>query len=303
MKAIVTGANGFVGSHLIELLVKNNVSVLAIDVSFAKSRLKDSPLIKPLELSIEDIDSLTSLVNKNEYDLFYHFAWLGSAGPLRADKEVQTRNVIWTTNCLETAEKIGCKKFICAGSIMEYEVIESTYSNDNHVPNNNLYAAAKSYAHQLCKALATNYKIEMVWGYITNTFGVGEISPRFINTTIRKIINNEQLEFSAATQNYDFIYIDDVSEAFYSLGLYGQDGKGYLIGSGEAKTLRLFIEDICDALDYKGTPIFGSVQSNGVNLDLSCYSIDELKNDCHFVPKVSFKEAIKKTKDWLEGLK
>ena len=302
MKAIVTGANGFVGSHLIDLLVKNNHEVLAIDISFANSRLEENPMVKRLELSIEDIGSLEKLINKGEYDIFYHFAWLGSAGPLRADKNVQTKNALWTTDCLEVADKIGCKKFVCAGSIMEYEMKECTYSNSVNNQNNNLYAAAKSYAHELCKAIASKLSVDFVWAYITNTYGVGEISPRFINTTIRKIINNEQLEFSAATQNYDFVYIDDVSEAFYRLGLYGKDGKGYLIGSGEAKPLRSFIEEMCEVLDYKGNPVFGAVQSNGISLDLSTYSIKDLKEDCHYSAKVSFKEGIIKTKEWLEGL-
>jgi UDP-glucose 4-epimerase len=87
-----------------------------------------------------------------------------------------------------------------------------------------------------------------VWAYITNTYGVGESSPRFLNSTIRKIIHGEPLEFTSGIQNYDFIYVTDVAKAFRLLGEKGKANKGYIIGSGAAKPLRQFVEEILSNL-------------------------------------------------------
>ena len=298
MRAIVTGANGFVGSNLVKKLVENNIEVLAIDISFNPSRLEDDEIIEKKELSIDNISELKKIITKS-YDVFYHFAWVGSAGPLRADALIQTKNALWTVDCLKTANEIGCKKFICAGSIMEYEVINNVYEQNTVPSMANIYSAAKSYAHELCKPIANQLGIDLIWAYITNAYGVGEKSPRFINTTLRKIINNEPLEFTAGTQNYDFVYIDDVANAFYLIGLHGKKNKGYMIGSGHARPLKEFIIEMCDANAKDNKPLFGNVPFTGVNLDVDTYDISELVNDCGFKAEISFAEGTKRTIDWL----
>ena len=70
MKAIVTGANGFVGSSLIKKLIANNIEVLAIDISFANSKLPKSDLIFKKEVSIENIQELAQEMNNRDYEFF-----------------------------------------------------------------------------------------------------------------------------------------------------------------------------------------------------------------------------------------
>ncbi len=300
MRAIVTGANGFVGSALVNKLVENNIEVLALDVSFNSSRLVDSNKIVKLELSIEYIDTLPNYLNGKKYDVFFHFAWIGSAGPLRMDEKIQVQNAMLTVDCLRTAKKIGCTKFICAGSIMEFEVHEVMYAQGSKPSASYIYGVGKVLAHELCKPIANQIGIDLIWTYITNAYGVGEKSPRFINTTLRKIINNESLEFTAGTQNYDFIYIDDVANAFYLIGLHGKVNKGYMIGSGNARPLKEFIIEMCDVNARENMPLFGNVPFTGVSVPIETFSIDELMNDCGFKPTVSFAEGTRRTIEWLK---
>lgn len=302
MKAIVTGANGFVGSNVVKKIVEEGYEVLAIDISFQNSRLPKSEQIETLELSIENISELKDIVEKNTYDCFYHFAWVGSAGPLRMDERMQTNNALWTVDCLKAAASIGCTKFICAGSIMEYEVNEVVYAQETKPSKAYIYGVGKVLAHELCKPIANELGIQLVWAYITNAYGVGEKSPRFINTTLRKIIKGDKLEFTSGTQNYDFIYISDVANAFFLLGLYGIANKGYLIGSGNAKPLKEFILEMCKANSKNNPPIFGNVPFTGVNIPIETYSIEELVKDCGFAAKISFAEGTKMTIDWLKEI-
>lgn len=299
MRAIVTGANGFVGSALVKKLVEKNIEVLAIDVAFNPSRLEDNSKITKLELSIENIKDLKNRINTT-YDVFYHFAWLGSAGPLRCDENVQVRNAMWTVDCLRTAHEIGCKKFICAGTIMEYEVHAAMYAQGSKPGAAYIYGVGKVLAHELCKPIANQIGIDLIWTYITNAYGVGEKSPRFINTTLRKIIHNEPLEFTAGTQNYDFVYIDDVANAFYLIGLHGKANKGYMIGSGNARPLKEFIIEMCNANAKDNKPLFGNVPFTGVNVDINTFDISDLVHDCGFEPTVSFAEGTRRTIEWLK---
>ena len=302
MRVIVTGANGFVGSALIKKLVENNIEVLAIDLSFNPSRLEDNSKIKKLEMSIDSIKNLPLYLNDIKYDIFYHFAWVGSAGPLRMDEKIQVQNAMWTVDCLRIAKEIGCTKFICAGSIMEFEVHEAMYAQGSKPGAAYIYGVGKVLAHELCKPIANAIGIDLVWAYITNAYGVGEKSPRFINTTLRKIIHNEPLEFTAGTQNYDFVYIDDVAYAFYLIGLHGKANKGYMIGSGNARPLKEFIIEMCNANAGNNKPLFGNVPFTGVNVPIETFDIDDLIIDCGFEAKVSFAEGTKKTIEWLKDV-
>lgn len=149
--------------------------------------------------------------------------------------------------------------------------------------------------------MASDIGIELVWPLITNAYGVGEVSPRFINTTIRKIINKEPLEFTSAVQNYDFVYIDDVVRALYLICEKGKPFCEYVIGSSKAKPLKEFIKEMIENLDPSLKPIFGNVEFTGTNMPIETFNIKNLNDDTGFMPQVSFCEGIIKTKEFLES--
>lgn len=301
MKAIVTGANGFIGAYLVNKLLDEGIDVLAMSRKFDNNIIKQSDKLRKIEFDASNIKQIESKINYGEYELFYHLAWDGLSGEARTDESIQMNNALMTVACLKTASKIGCKKFICAGSIMEFETMHITYEEVSNSEVTNCYGASKMLAHTLCKSIANSLGIELIWGYITNAYGIGEISLRFINTTLTKILNKEDLNFTSATQNYDFVYVTDIAKALYLMGLYGKNNKCYMIGSGNAKTLKEFILDICKMFPEAKKPKFGSVPFNGINLPLDIYSIKELENDCKFKCDVTFEKGIKMTMDWLGG--
>jgi nucleoside-diphosphate-sugar epimerase len=151
-------------------------------------------------------------------------------------------------------------------------------------------------------SVAAKLGIELVWPEITNAYGVGELSPRMVNTTIRKCIKGEAPQFTAGTQNYDFVYIDDVARAFYLIGKNGKPFHEYLIGSSTARPLKEFLlemrQSIAPDLDF----IFGDIPFTGTNLPLSVFDCSQTEKDTGFKAEISFAEGTKRTRDWLAGL-
>lgn len=299
---IITGADGFVGSHTAEYFLSQGKNVLALDMGEKPRRLKPHPKLAYLQCDISDTEELIKLIPKNTYDTFVHFAWAGSAGDARIDYNLQMRNALDTVKCIKAAKELGCGRFVCAGSIMEYEVEAAVHTQGSRPGMGYIYGMGKHIAHCMSKAVAANIGIDLLWPMITNAYGEGEFSPRFVNTTLRKIINGEPLQFTAATQNYDFVYVTDVAKAFYLVAEKGQPFKEYLIGSGDAKPLKQFILQMVESCGPECKPIFGDVPFTGTNMPLSTFDISDIRTDCGFEPEVDFKEGTKRTMEWLKSI-
>jgi nucleoside-diphosphate-sugar epimerase len=296
--AIVTGANGFIGSNVVKKLADNAVFVTA--VSRKNNNIMKSDNVRFISLDMDDINKLPELDVKG--DIFYHFAWRGVSGNESADLDIQLQNIRWNVNALKVSKKIGCNRFVGTGSIMEREVLVSALGQGNCPDMREIYKAAKFAAHSVTKSIAADIGIEHIWGSITNAYGPGELSPRFINSTILKILNNEPLKFTAATQNYDFIYIDDAAEAFFRIGEAGRPFHEYLIGSSKAKALQEFITEMIDILSPGQKLFFGSAPFSGINLNLEDFDCTVTEKDTGFRAKTSFADGIKKTAAWLKNL-
>lgn len=303
-KAIVTGANGFVGSHVCKELSDRGVKLYAVikDTNENISTIENLDGIEIVYCELNEIGTLSEKISDRDIDVFYHFAWVGSAGPLRCNEEIQLQNALWTAQALRTADKMNCKKFVNAGSIMEKETYTAVYTQESKPGLPYIYGAGKLIARSICKPIANSLNIDLCWAVITNAYGAGEFSPRFVNSTIRKIIAGEPLQFTAATQNYDFIYIDDVAKAFVAIGEYGIANKEYTIGSGNARPLKEFIIEMQQALAPEAEPIFGDIPFTGVNMPLEAFSTADIEKDCHFKPEISFAEGAKLTMEWIKSV-
>ena len=296
--AIITGANGFVGGALTRELLANDYKVYALDREGCCGNLPKDPRCIFIPCDLADMASLVEKISVGEADMMFHFAWVGSAGPLRADTKMQLQNAQWTVDSLRVARELGCKRFICAGSIMEHETIAAAYTQGNKPGLGYIYGSGKLVAHTMCMSVAADIGIDLLWPEITNAYGVGERSPRMINSTIQKCIRGEAPQFTAGTQNYDFVYIDDVARAFRLIGENGKPFHEYLIGSSTARPLKEFLLEMKQAIAPDLDFNFGDIPFTGIDLPLSKFNCSQTERDTGFRAQISFAEGCKRTSDW-----
>lgn len=295
---IISGANGFVGSALTRELINHGTKVIALDMEGHNDNLPDDSLVTFYAFSLEDPAGIKEKIKDKDIDAFYHFAWAGSAGAGRADTALQLKNAQWTVDCLRLAKDLGCRRFINAGSIMELETMRACFAPGNRPGLGYIYGSGKLAAHTMCKSVAADIGIDLIWAMITNAYGVGEKSPRMVNTTIQKCIRGEAPQFTAGTQNYDFVYIDDVARAFRLIGEKGKPFHEYLIGSSHARPLKEFLLEMKEAIAPELDFIFGDIPFTGVNQPLEDFDCTATKNDTGFEAEISFGEGCKRTRDW-----
>ena len=301
-KAIITGADGFVGSYTVANFLENGCEVLALDIGAEPIRLKKQLGMTYMQCDISNTVKMLEKIPHDNFDTFVHFAWAGSAGAARVDYNLQMQNALNTVECVITAHELGCERFVCAGSIMEYEVEAVVHAQRSRPNMAYIYGMGKHVAHCMCKSVAANIGIDLIWPMITNAYGVGELSPRFVNTTIHKVINGEPLEFTSATQNYDFVYITDVARAFYLIAKNGRPFCEYMIGSSNARPLKEFILEMQRELAPDMVLHFGNVPFTGIDMPTATFDTSATERDCGFKAEISFAHGTRMTMEWLKTL-
>lgn len=301
MKAIVSGANGFIGTALCKSLSKQGHQVYAIvkDDKEYISEIEKFPNVEIITCELAEYRNLSSVIVEREFDIFYHLAWIGSAGTMRGDIRAQIDNVQYTCSLVQTCIELKCKRIVFASSIMEYEVIAAVNS-DLSLNKSSIYSIAKLSADYFLKALANSEGIEYIRAVISNIYGPGENSPRLINTSIRKLLKGEHCAFSPGEQIYDFIYIDDAAQSFVAIGKKGVNNKTYYIGSRKPRPLKEFLVEMNTQICPNNQIGLGELEFEGVSLMYNEFDIDAIYKDTGFTPKYSFSEGIKNTIEWIK---
>ena len=300
-KVIVTGANGFIGTALCRELSNQGISVIAV-VRNEEENISNIENLKGLRVVYSDLSEFKNLnekISDRDIDVLYHLAWVGSAGPLRGSADVQFNNIKYTCDTVKACSKMNCKRFVFASSIMEYE-IEAVMATDATPGINTLYSSAKVSADYMARTIAGSLGVDYIRAVISNIYGPGELSPRLVNTSIRKLLNGEHCAFSAGEQTYDFIYIDDAAKTFVAIGEKGVANRTYYIGSQNPRPLKEFLCELRDQVDPNIEIGLGEIPFNGVSLTYTEFDIHAVKNDTGFIPSVSFTEGIKNTIEWIK---
>lgn len=301
-RAIITGGTGFVGSAVIQELLAHQVEVWAVvrpdfHQRMDTSRLKDLP-VHYVECNFREIATLPGKLTERGFDVWYQFAWDGLRGEALTDYTTQLNNTKWTLDAVVAAAEIGCKKFVGSGSVSQYELEVKHGQIDMH-DKHRVYKTAKLACQYMGNSVAQANNIEFIWPIITNIYGVGESSPRLINSMIRNLQTGKHQSLSEGEQIYDFIYITDAAKAFRLIGEKGRSGRIYTIAQGRAQPLKYFLTTLRDIVAPCAELGFGELEFNGIYLPAEAYNIDQLRSDTDFVPDISFEEGIRRTAEWI----
>jgi UDP-glucose 4-epimerase len=222
-KILVIGGAGFIGSHVVAELLKENVESVVIYDNFArgcldniKESLKDKRcIIYPHGGDIRDTDILNEAMKGVDYVFHLAAMWLLHCKDFpRTAFEV---NIQGTFNVLEACVKNGIKKLIYSSSASVYgDAIEVPMKESHPFNNKNFYGATKISGEAMCTAFNDRYGLEVIGLRYMNVYGPGQDQyaayTGVIPIMLNKIDQNEvPVIYGDGTQAYDFIYVEDVA--------------------------------------------------------------------------------------------
>lgn len=297
-RVIVTGGNGFIGSSLIKKLIEKGIEVVAVDLSFATSRLPESTQITTIEAGVDAY--LIEKLPAGEYDAFYHLAWRGVNGAEKADPTLQLSNIQMAVDCANICKQLGVKKYLCAGTVAE----NATFSlpHLSQTSGGMMYGVAKHACNLIVEDYCKNIDLPFVWMQFSNIYGVGNKTGNLVSYTLGELLAGKEATFGPAQQPYDFIYVDDLIEAVYRLGSNDTPKAFYYIGSGAPRKLAdylLRIGELAGCVDKVG---IGVRADDGIKYTMEMFDNSDLVSAIDDYVATTFDEGIVKTIDWLKKL-
>lgn len=291
-RIVVTGATSMIGIALIEECIKNDVEVLAI-IRKNSNRLYRLPQSELLHIVECDLDELEIISSEKSYDVFYHLAWAYTLKEYRDDPVLQEKNIRYTLDAVNLAKKLGCGKFVGAGSQAEYGQIEGIISADTRPEPSTAYGITKLSANMLSQRMCEKLGMTHIWGRIFSVYGCNDNENTMINYAIDQFIKGEVASFSSAVQIWNYLYESDAGMIFYLLGEKNLEAGIYCIANEESRPLNEYIKDMAKtfggAAEFKFAPLDSSIKPAGLLADVRKTI---LATGYH--PQINFKEGISK---------
>ncbi|MBN1203276.1 MAG: SDR family oxidoreductase [Anaerolineae bacterium] len=305
---LVTGGAGFIGSHIIDALLKDGHNVRVVDNFSTGKRENLAHVMHQIDLhaiSITDREALAEIMQGVDYVI--HLAALASVTRSVKDPIASNEhNVTGTLNVLITARDAGVKRVLYSGSSSAYGDVESEYKSEDMTPCPlSPYAVAKLAAEHYCQAFTHVYGLETVIVRYFNVFGPRQDPLSLYSAVIPKFVtamldDHPPVVEGDGLQSRDFTYIDNVVHgSLLALHTDGVAGETFNIACGGRTNLLDMIDDLNALLGKDIQPVFTDPRPGDVRHSRA--SIEKARRLLGYEPVMSFKDGLARTLAWYEA--
>ncbi len=310
---LITGGAGFIGSNLVNLLLKEpNIKITCIDnfdifydIGIKKSNIAEhlkNPNYKLIEADICNINEMKSKLS-NHYDVVIHLAAKVGVRPSVQDPRIYTEvNVLGTNNMLELARQLKCKKFIFASSSSVYGMNPNTpwKEDDQLLLPTNPYGSSKISGELLGLVYSNLFNIQFIGLRFFTVFGPRQRPDLVIHKFAKLISRDQPIEvYGSKDSGRDYTYIDDIISGIRAALDYS--GSQYeIINLGNNKPVKLseLIINLEEVLGKKA--IIKRLSEQPGDLLFTCADINKARILLGYQPKTSVSEGLQKFADWFK---
>lgn len=294
-KILVTGASGFIGSYVVQILLKKGFEVHAV-TSASSSIVHDRLIWHQLDLlKIEDIDSLCASI---QVSYLLHLAWV--TDPNKYWNSID--NFHWLKASIQLFDsfiKYGGKRIVSSGSCAEYDWSYG-YCTEGLTPcskSSASYVVCKQALSSVLHSFAEECCISVACGRPFYSYGSNEQVERLVPYVITNLLNNERVFCRNGNLIRDYLYVEDVADAFVSLLISEIEGV-VNIASGQPVAIRDLVNYIAEKLNKNSLVEMVNKSTDKDQATLVLANTERLNYELLWRPAHSLDAALDKTLLW-----
>ncbi|MGC2064074.1 MAG: NAD(P)-dependent oxidoreductase [Thermodesulfovibrionales bacterium] len=290
-RILVTGASGFIGSHLCRSLHKSGAEVHAVS---RKTYTSDDPCLHWWQGDLSDIEVVRKIISAVKPDIIFHLAsHVAGARHLDLVLPMFNSNLCAAVNILTVATETGCRRIVLAGSLEEPGL------NDNEMVPCSPYAAAKWAASMYARMFYALYKTPVVIARLFMVYGPGQNDlSKLVPYVTLSLLREEAPKLSSGKREVDWIYVEDVVDGLIAMAHSPKvNGCTIDLGSGNLVAIRTVVEHIAEYIDSPVKPLFGALADRPmeqVRVANTATTYDAIR----WKPTTSLEKGLERTVNW-----
>jgi nucleoside-diphosphate-sugar epimerase len=294
MDIVITGANGFLGSHLVKKFIDNGDNVYAIVKSHSEDISQICECKHIIFSEISDLDSSISRFKAIKNPIFFHLAWAGVNGQVKTNYSVQISNIKMACDAAIFAKKLNSSCFLSSGTIAENATL--SFPNLEYISLGQMYSVSKKSTRLFLEVLCKNLSLPFVWMQFSNIYGPNNMTGNLISYTLSQLFKNQEATFGPCLQPYDFIFVDDLINAVFLLGKKNHHKyNNYFIGSGKPHLLKDYLLEVGNLCGKPQLLKFGVRPDDGIRYSISMFDNQNTVEEIGDYVSKTFDEGIKYT--------
>jgi nucleoside-diphosphate-sugar epimerase len=298
---LVTGATGFLGTHLVRALVSAGARVHALRRSPGATTRLPCEGVTWHEGDLTDAESLRAAARACAPEVVFNLAAYGTTYDQKDDERALRVNVDGAWNLWRALEGAECR-LVHAGTCGEYGAARGQVTEEHVCRPTWFYPATKNAGVVLLSTLASQRGREVVTLRPFGPYGAADYSNRVVPSVILSLIRGEEVRVTAGEQLRDYAHVDDHVRAFLLAAVrpLARNGAIYNVGSGEVITLRHLIETIARAVSPDALDLvrFGALPYRDTEVWEMCCDITAARRELGYAPRVALGEGVAATVAW-----
>jgi UDP-glucose 4-epimerase len=250
MRVLLTGATGFVGSHVLARLMRDGEHSVAVVLRAGSARWRIAELLGRVHVIEGDLAQPAELaepVGRFGPEAVLHLAW-GHVADRERSPLLQIDNVRDTVELVALAHSVGARHFLGTGSQAEYG--SCPYRIDERQPTrpSTPYGTAKLCAGLLAEQMCRSLGMRFAWLRLFSAYGPMDLPTTMISTVGRALLSGERPVTTRGDQAWDYVYVADAAEAIHGVLNEPSASGVFNLGSGRVQTIRSVIERLRDLI-------------------------------------------------------